>query len=215
MPARVCTQLPARRPNELSRLSKKNKTVHRAYGGHLSHAVVKERIIRAFLVEEQKIVKKVRGARGRAGGRAGVGGDGRAGGRGSGAQHVERGAVPARAPYLSCASRCRVGRCRLGGGAGAECRCSSCRRPRRRPAPRSERPSAAAVHVTFHIERREKRPFRQQRSKGKPGKMRRKGWQEAVGRKRGSRNATGHALPSAPAEKEPIAQPRSSSSGGK
>ena len=63
------------------RLSKKNKTVHRAYGGHLSHAVVRERwvicgrcrikgfgsfilscvshrIIRAFLIEEQKIVKK-------------------------------------------------------------------------------------------------------------------------------------------------------------
>jgi hypothetical protein len=51
--------LPARRPNVLARLSKKNKTIHRAYGGHLSHAVVKERIIRAFLVEEQKIVKKV------------------------------------------------------------------------------------------------------------------------------------------------------------
>lgn len=30
------------------------------YGGHLSHAVVRERIIRAFLIEEQKIVKKVR-----------------------------------------------------------------------------------------------------------------------------------------------------------
>lgn len=53
-------QLPARRPNELSRLSKKNKTIHRAYGGHLAHSVVRERIIRAFLVEEQKIVKRVR-----------------------------------------------------------------------------------------------------------------------------------------------------------
>uniref|UniRef100_A0A061RF86 Large subunit ribosomal protein L34e n=1 Tax=Tetraselmis sp. GSL018 TaxID=582737 RepID=A0A061RF86_9CHLO len=53
--------LPARRPTELSnkRLSKKNKTIHRAYGGHLAHDVVRERIIRAFLVEEQKIVKKV------------------------------------------------------------------------------------------------------------------------------------------------------------
>ena len=37
--------LPLRRPQELSnkRLSKKNKTIHRAYGGHLSHAVVRER----------------------------------------------------------------------------------------------------------------------------------------------------------------------------
>ncbi|KAG1674313.1 hypothetical protein FOA52_013502 [Chlamydomonas sp. UWO 241] len=53
--------LPLRRPTDLSskRLSKKNKTVHRVYGGHLSHAVVRERIVRAFLIEEQKIVKKV------------------------------------------------------------------------------------------------------------------------------------------------------------
>uniref|UniRef100_A0A7R9YYZ9 60S ribosomal protein L34 n=1 Tax=Chlamydomonas euryale TaxID=1486919 RepID=A0A7R9YYZ9_9CHLO len=53
--------LPLRRPSELSnkRLSKKNKTVNRVYGGHLSHGVVRERIVRAFLIEEQKIVKKV------------------------------------------------------------------------------------------------------------------------------------------------------------
>eukprot|EP00894_Picocystis_sp_ML_P003314 jgi/Pico_ML_1/53831/g4306.t1 len=53
--------IPHLRPTEYSnkRLSKKNKTVNRAYGGTLSHKVVRERIIRAFLVEEQKIVKKV------------------------------------------------------------------------------------------------------------------------------------------------------------
>ncbi len=51
--------LPAVRPNTLSKISKKNKTVHRAYGGHLAAGVVRERIVRAFLVEEQKIVKKV------------------------------------------------------------------------------------------------------------------------------------------------------------
>lgn len=34
--------------------------MNRAYGGHLAHGVVRERIIRAFLIEEQKIVKKVR-----------------------------------------------------------------------------------------------------------------------------------------------------------
>lgn len=51
--------LPQRRPSELKRLSKRNKTVTRIYGGALSHAVVRERIVRAFLVEEQKIVKKV------------------------------------------------------------------------------------------------------------------------------------------------------------
>jgi len=47
------------RPNKLKDLSKTKKTVNRIYGGHLSHAVVKERIVRAFLIEEQKIVKKV------------------------------------------------------------------------------------------------------------------------------------------------------------
>ncbi|DBA95295.1 hypothetical protein WJX82_010733 [Trebouxia sp. C0006] len=49
------------RPSKLSNkhLSKKNKTVHRVYGGCLDHKVVRERIIRAFLIEEQKIVKKV------------------------------------------------------------------------------------------------------------------------------------------------------------
>lgn len=51
--------LPAVRPNTLKKVSKKNKTIHRAYGGHLAGGVVKERIVRAFLVEEQKIVKKV------------------------------------------------------------------------------------------------------------------------------------------------------------
>jgi large subunit ribosomal protein L34e len=58
----VSSQLPQRRPSEVSakRLAKRHKTVNRIYGGHLSHAVVRERIVRAFLIEEQKIVKKVR-----------------------------------------------------------------------------------------------------------------------------------------------------------
>lgn len=38
----------------------------RAYGGHLAASVVRERIVRAFLIEEQKIVKKVLKASGRA-----------------------------------------------------------------------------------------------------------------------------------------------------
>lgn len=51
----------AYRPSEMSskRLSKRHKTVTRKYGGCLSHSVVKERIIRAFLLEEKKIVRKV------------------------------------------------------------------------------------------------------------------------------------------------------------
>ena len=35
------------------------RTVSRAYGGSLSGQAVKDRIIRAFLIEEQKIVKRV------------------------------------------------------------------------------------------------------------------------------------------------------------
>jgi large subunit ribosomal protein L34e len=62
--AALLLQLPARRPADCSakRLAKRHKSVNRAYGGHLAHGVVRERIIRAFLIEEQKIVKKVRAA---------------------------------------------------------------------------------------------------------------------------------------------------------
>ncbi|XXG83396.1 hypothetical protein AAC387_Pa10g1161 [Persea americana] len=42
-----------------SRLSRNQRTVNRTYGGVLSEGAVRERIIRAFLVEEQKIIKKV------------------------------------------------------------------------------------------------------------------------------------------------------------
>ncbi|GMN41843.1 hypothetical protein TIFTF001_011079 [Ficus carica] len=53
--------IPHLRPAEYkrSRLSRNRRTVNRAYGGVLSGGAVRERIIRAFLVEEQKIVKKV------------------------------------------------------------------------------------------------------------------------------------------------------------
>ncbi|XP_020575466.1 60S ribosomal protein L34 [Phalaenopsis equestris] len=53
--------IPRLRPAEYkrSRLQRNRRTVHRAYGGVLSGGAVRERIIRAFLVEEQKIVKKV------------------------------------------------------------------------------------------------------------------------------------------------------------
>ncbi|KAK4478674.1 hypothetical protein RD792_014167 [Penstemon davidsonii] len=54
-------QIPHLRPTEYkrSRLSRNRRTVNRPYGGVLSGGAVRERIIRAFLVEEQKIVKKV------------------------------------------------------------------------------------------------------------------------------------------------------------
>ncbi|KAL3812713.1 hypothetical protein ACJIZ3_013981 [Penstemon smallii] len=56
-----CCQIPHLRPTEYkrSRLSRNRRTVNRPYGGVLSGGAVRERIIRAFLVEEQKIVKKV------------------------------------------------------------------------------------------------------------------------------------------------------------
>ncbi|KAK6155095.1 hypothetical protein DH2020_009343 [Rehmannia glutinosa] len=54
-------QIPHLRPAEYkrSRLPRNCRTVNRPYGGVLSGSAVRERIIRAFLVEEQKIVKKV------------------------------------------------------------------------------------------------------------------------------------------------------------
>lgn len=55
-------QVPHLRPTQYSnkRMAHNKKTVHRAYGGVLSGGAVRDRIVRAFLVEEQKIVKKAR-----------------------------------------------------------------------------------------------------------------------------------------------------------
>ncbi|KAF6010125.1 60S ribosomal protein L34A [Brettanomyces bruxellensis] len=47
------------RPRQYASISKTHKTVSRAYGGSRCANCVKDRIIRAFLIEEQKIVKKV------------------------------------------------------------------------------------------------------------------------------------------------------------
>merc|ERR1711953_1012011 len=47
------------RPAERKRLSLRHKKVFRAYGGVLSHKAVREKIVRAFLIEEQKLVNKV------------------------------------------------------------------------------------------------------------------------------------------------------------
>lgn len=47
------------RPRKLAQVSKTRKTVSRAYGGSRCAECVKDRIVRAFLIEEQKIVKKV------------------------------------------------------------------------------------------------------------------------------------------------------------
>merc|ERR1719169_414639 len=43
----------------LSRTSKKDPTVSRAYGGSICGKCVRDKIVRAFLIEEQKVVKKI------------------------------------------------------------------------------------------------------------------------------------------------------------
>merc|ERR1712137_1052530 len=47
------------RAHERKRMSLREKKVYRAYGGNLCHICVREKIVRAFLIEEQKIVAKV------------------------------------------------------------------------------------------------------------------------------------------------------------
>uniref|UniRef100_A0A3B4XFB0 Large ribosomal subunit protein eL34 n=3 Tax=Eukaryota TaxID=2759 RepID=A0A3B4XFB0_SERLL len=56
---RPLSGIKAHRPQELKRISKRQKTVSRPYGGAKCGKCVRTRIIRAFLIEEQKIVKKV------------------------------------------------------------------------------------------------------------------------------------------------------------
>ena len=51
--------IPALRPKEYHRQTKRVKHVTRAYGGSRCATCVRQRIVRAFLIEEQKIVKKV------------------------------------------------------------------------------------------------------------------------------------------------------------
>ncbi|KAI8805427.1 ribosomal protein L34Ae [Cladochytrium replicatum] len=51
--------IPSLRPREFAQISKPQKSISRAYGGSRCATCVRSRIIRAFLIEEQKIVKKV------------------------------------------------------------------------------------------------------------------------------------------------------------
>ncbi|KAJ3189270.1 60S ribosomal protein L34 [Gaertneriomyces sp. JEL0708] len=51
--------IPALRPTQYARLSRSQKNVTRAYGGSRCGSCVRSRIVRAFLIEEQKIVKRV------------------------------------------------------------------------------------------------------------------------------------------------------------
>merc|ERR1711934_1303130 len=51
--------LPCVRPMQYKRIAKNKKSVARAYGGSRCAKCVRQRIVRAFLIEEQKIVKQV------------------------------------------------------------------------------------------------------------------------------------------------------------
>mmetsp|Transcript_87048 Transcript_87048/g.120774 ORF Transcript_87048/g.120774 Transcript_87048/m.120774 type:complete len:118 (-) Transcript_87048:40-393(-) len=51
--------VPHLRPREYKQLSKRQKTVSRSYGGSRCASCVKQRVVRAFLIEEQKVVKEV------------------------------------------------------------------------------------------------------------------------------------------------------------
>lgn len=47
------------RPKQYRGVSKRQKVVSRAYGGNKCHTCVRDRVVRAFLIEERKIVKNV------------------------------------------------------------------------------------------------------------------------------------------------------------
>merc|ERR1712187_916425 len=51
--------VPRLRPMEYRRLKKRERRVNRAYGGSRCAYCVRQRIVRAFLIEEQKCVKQV------------------------------------------------------------------------------------------------------------------------------------------------------------
>jgi len=51
--------VPALRPQEYRRLKKRERRVNRAYGGSRCAKCVRTRVMRAFLIEEQKCVKQV------------------------------------------------------------------------------------------------------------------------------------------------------------
>merc|ERR1711916_199586 len=51
--------IPHLRPKEYRSISKRQKSVNRSYGGVICGKCVRKRIIRSFLLEEQKIVKRV------------------------------------------------------------------------------------------------------------------------------------------------------------
>merc|ERR1712170_159633 len=56
---RAIIGVPRLRPVEYRRLKKRERRVNRAYGGSRCASCVRTRVVRAFLIEEQKCVKQV------------------------------------------------------------------------------------------------------------------------------------------------------------
>jgi large subunit ribosomal protein L34e len=52
-------QIPRARPYAMKLVAHHERTVNRAYGGSRCAGCTRQRIMRAFIIEEQKIVKKV------------------------------------------------------------------------------------------------------------------------------------------------------------
>ena len=50
--------IPRLRPRKYAGLARTDISISRAYGGVLNHSAVKDRIVRAFLTEEIKVIKK-------------------------------------------------------------------------------------------------------------------------------------------------------------
>ena len=51
--------IPQLRPSQFRRLTHKQRTVSRPYGGTKCHKCVRDKIVRAFLIEEVKLMKRL------------------------------------------------------------------------------------------------------------------------------------------------------------
>jgi large subunit ribosomal protein L34e len=59
LPSFSSLQIPRLRPTGYATIAKHERTISRAYGGSRCAACTRQRILRAFIVEEHKIVRKM------------------------------------------------------------------------------------------------------------------------------------------------------------
>lgn len=52
-------QIPRLRPTEYKQIAQKDRTVSRPYGGYLCAGCTRERVLRAFIVDEQRVLRKL------------------------------------------------------------------------------------------------------------------------------------------------------------